>query len=158
MFFGEDHQIDLNSEYGTKGKHYSVRGLIKTFELFNFTDESLDDQDIALDPELLGQVFENLLAKVNPETSEAARKETGSFYTPREIVDFMVDESLVAFFETAVRREIPEAVNLEERLKNLLDYQGGTVQFTKQETTIWFKQFYQYSIRHVVPELSRWAC
>ncbi len=52
----------------------------------------------SLDPELLGQVFENLLASYNPETGETARKATGSYYTPREIVDYMVYESLGAFF------------------------------------------------------------
>ena len=51
---------------------------------------------MALDPELLGQVFENLLAAYNPETGETARKQTGSFYTPRAIVHYMVDESLIA--------------------------------------------------------------
>jgi type I restriction-modification system DNA methylase subunit len=39
-------------------------------------------------------VFENLLATYNPETGKQARKATGSFYTPREIVSYMVDESL----------------------------------------------------------------
>ncbi|MGI6258943.1 MAG: Eco57I restriction-modification methylase domain-containing protein [Anaerolineaceae bacterium] len=138
LFFGDEMQIDLNAEYGTTGRRYSVRGLLQTFERFNFTiDENTpDDQDIALDPELLGQVFENLLAKVNPETSEAARKETGSFYTPREIVDFMVDESLIAFFETSIKREIPEAQNLEDRLRDLLAYQGEMPIFTPQETDL----------------------
>ncbi|MEI7840535.1 MAG: TaqI-like C-terminal specificity domain-containing protein, partial [Methylococcaceae bacterium] len=46
------------------------------------------------------QVFENLLAAYNPETGTTARKQTGSFYTPREIVDYMVDESLIAYFES----------------------------------------------------------
>ena len=51
---------------------------------------------MALDPELLGKVFENLLAELTPETSEMARKQTGSYYTPRPVVDYMVDEALVA--------------------------------------------------------------
>ena len=50
--------------------------------------------EVALDPELLGKVFENLLGTYNPETRETARKDSGSFYTPREIVNFMVDEAL----------------------------------------------------------------
>ena len=52
---------------------------------------------MALDPELLGLVFENLLASYNPETQSTARKESGSFYTPRPIVDYMVEESLVHY-------------------------------------------------------------
>ena len=56
------------------------------------------DVEVALDPELLGKVFENLLASYNPETGQQARKATGSFYTPREIVNYMVDESLKQHF------------------------------------------------------------
>ena len=52
---------------------------------------------MALDPELLGKVFENLLGAYNPETKETARNQSGSFYTPREIVNYMVDESLIAY-------------------------------------------------------------
>jgi hypothetical protein len=44
----------------------------------------LDNIDVALDPELLGKVFENLLATYNPETGKQARKATGSFY-PQQI-------------------------------------------------------------------------
>ncbi|MBY5626507.1 Eco57I restriction-modification methylase domain-containing protein [Rhizobium leguminosarum] len=54
---------------------------------------------MALDPELLGKVFENLLASYNADTRTTARKKSGSFYTPREVVDYMVDEALVAYFE-----------------------------------------------------------
>ncbi len=136
LFFGDDTKIDLNDDYGTKDKTYTVRGLIKTFERFNFTiDENTpDDQDVALDPELLGQVFENLLARINPETSVAARKETGSFYTPREIVDFMVDESLLAFFQSYLLRIMPETQQLEPRLRALLSYHSDPPIFTEEET------------------------
>ena len=73
-----------------------VKGLIPILESFLFTVEenTPDEEDAALDPELLGRVFENLLAAVNPETSDAARKTTGSFYTPREVVHFMADQAL----------------------------------------------------------------
>ena len=136
LFFGDEIKVDLNDDYGTTGKTYSVRGLIRTFERFNFTiDENTpDDQDIALDPELLGQVFENLLARINPETSVAARNETGSFYTPREIVDFMVDESLLAFFQSYLLRIMPETQKLEPRLRALLSYHSEAPDFTEEET------------------------
>ena len=45
----------------------------------------------------MGKVFENLLGAYNPETKETARNQSGSFYTPREIVKYMVDESLIAY-------------------------------------------------------------
>lgn len=135
LFFSDDIKVDLNDDYGTIGKSYSVRGLINTFERFNFTiDENTpDDQDVALDPELLGQVFENLLARINPETSVAARNETGSFYTPREIVDFMVDESLLAFFQSYILRIMPEAQQLEPRLRSLLSYHSQQPDFSEEE-------------------------
>ena len=77
----------------------TVIGLIELFKQYNFTVEenSTTDTEVSLDPELLGRVFENLLAAYNPETQESARKSTGSYYTPREIVDYMVDESLKAY-------------------------------------------------------------
>lgn len=65
-------------------------------ETYNFTiDENVSfDEELSIDPEMLGRIFENLLAEINPETGESARKSTGSFYTPRAIVDHMVDRSL----------------------------------------------------------------
>ena len=75
------------------------KGLIPILNRYNFTIEenSPEEQQVALDPELLGKVFENLLGAYNPETKETARNQSGSFYTPREIVNYMVDESLIAY-------------------------------------------------------------
>lgn len=75
------------------------RGLISILSRYNFTIEenSPEEQQVALDPELLGKVFENLLGAYNPETKETARNQSGSFYTPREIVNYMVDESLISY-------------------------------------------------------------
>ena len=75
------------------------KGLLSILSRYNFTIEenSPEEQQVALDPELLGKVFENLLGVYNPETKETARNQSGSFYTPREIVNYMVDESLVAY-------------------------------------------------------------
>ena len=75
------------------------KGLISILGRYNFTIEenSPEEQQVALDPELLGKVFENLLGAYNPETKETARNQSGSFYTPREIVNYMVDESLITY-------------------------------------------------------------
>ena len=104
LFFGSASDIDLSRDFGEdkKKKHESVRGLITIFNDFKFTIEENTplEEEIALDPELLGKVFENLLASYNPETKTTARKQTGSFYTPREIVNYMVDESLIAYLKT----------------------------------------------------------
>lgn len=91
------------------------KGLIPLLKQYNFTvDENANDdesQEVALDPELLGKVFENLLASYNPETKETARKSTGSFYTPREIVNYMVDESLKAYLIEKCGSEHESAIN-----------------------------------------------
>lgn len=79
-----------------------LKKLLSFFERYHFTIEENTplDVQVAIEPEMLGQIFENLLAEINPETGESARKATGSYYTPREIVDYMVDQSLLAYFET----------------------------------------------------------
>lgn len=102
LFFGDEKNADLNTVYGTTNKKYNVRGLLNILSSFSFTidENSMDDQEVALDPELLGRVFENLLASFNPETATTARRATGSYYTPRGIVDYMVTESLKAYFKT----------------------------------------------------------
>ena len=99
LFFCDECEVDLNERYGTNNRRYKVRGLIDLFQRYKFTVEENTpmEEEVALDPELLGKVFENLLAAYNPETGVTARKQTGSFYTPREIVDYMVDESLIAY-------------------------------------------------------------
>lgn len=78
-------------------------GLINLLKAYNFTIEenAANDAEVSLDPELLGRVFENLLADYNEETQKSARNATGSFYTPREIVDYQVAESLGAYLTAA---------------------------------------------------------
>lgn len=96
----ENRRENLNAAYGDdQHGNEPVLGLITLLEQYNFTidESSQDEATVALDPELLGVVFENLLASYNPETATTARKQTGSFYTPREIVDYMVEESLIRY-------------------------------------------------------------
>ena len=102
LFFGEGvDEVNLNDVFGTKNKKYRPRGLLKIFDSYKFTIEENTpiEEEVALDPELLGKVFENLLASYNPDTKTTARKKSGSFYTPREVVDYMVDEALVSCLE-----------------------------------------------------------
>jgi predicted RNA methylase len=77
---------------------------VEILESYDFTvDESSSQyQQVAVDPEMLGRIFENLLASQNEETEKLAnqRKAFGAFYTPREIVDYMVNESIKAFLQT----------------------------------------------------------
>ena len=99
-------------------------GLFPLLKHYKFTVEENTpiEQEVALDPELLGKVFENLLAAYNPETGESARKQTGSYYTPRSIVDYMVEEALVATLAGQVRLTNGDEAFWEERLHYLLDY------------------------------------
>ena len=89
---------------------------VKKLEEFDFTvDESSSQyQQIAIDPEMLGRIFENLLASQNPDTEKMAnqRKAFGAFYTPREIVDYMVNESLKAYLENQLLPQLPEQSNV----------------------------------------------
>lgn len=103
LFFDGAEHADLSRAYGDSNHgNTKVRGLIEILKSYNFTIEENTPYEIevALDPELLGKVFENLLASYNPETKTTARKQTGSFYTPREIVNYMVDESIVAYLKS----------------------------------------------------------
>ncbi len=99
-------------------------GLFPLFSHYKFTVEENTpvEQEVALDPELLGKVFENLLAAHTPETGTTARKQTGSYYTPRDIVDYMVDEALVAVFKQKCTPTDGDAKLWDERLRYLLDY------------------------------------
>ena len=99
-------------------------GLIPLFNHYKFTVEENTpaEQEVALDPELLGKVFENLLAANNPETRETARKQTGSYYTPRQVVDYMVDESLTACLAEKTKSDDDDQDFWQERLRYLLDY------------------------------------
>jgi len=132
LFFAKEQSVDLNREYGTKNKKYLVEGIINLLSSYNFTiDENTpDDQDVALDPELLGKVFENLLASFNPETATTARKATGSYYTPREIVDYMVTESLKAYFKT----HLSDIKDLGQKLELLFSKENEENPFNQEES------------------------
>lgn len=128
LFFGDEvgRSIDLSQWYGDKNKKsVSARGITDILKRYNFTIEENTplDQEVSLDPELLGKAFENLLASYNPETKTSARKQTGSFYTPREIVQYMVDESLVAHLKRTCGDD------LESEYRKLLSY-------STEETTL----------------------
>ena len=136
LFFGEDvgRNIDLSEWYGdAKKKKVSAKGIIDILSHYNFTIEENTplEQEVSLDPELLGKVFENLLASYNPETQTTARKQTGSFYTPREIVQYMVDESLVAHLKRSVGND------MEPKLRQLVQYNDIEPELTaNQKKTI----------------------
>lgn len=76
-------------------------GILDVFDRYNFTvkeDEPLD-KEVAVDPEMLGKVFENLLEVKD-------RKSKGTYYTPREIVHYMCQESLINYLDTSINSGI----------------------------------------------------
>lgn len=117
LFFGPEREVDLSADYNDKKfGRVPVRGLIHIFNRYHFTIEENTpiEQEVALDPELSGKVFENLLAAYNPETGATARKQTGSFYTPREIVNYMVDEALIACLKEKLTAKIAKNTKTKE--------------------------------------------
>lgn len=105
---------------------HEEKGIFPLFSRYKFTVEENTpiEQEVALEPELLGRVFENLLGDYNPETQSSARKSTGSYYTPRQIVDYMVDEALIAYFLQKVE-PFDDRDSLEKRIRaDLLAYEA----------------------------------
>ncbi|QPC83765.1 N-6 DNA methylase [Phototrophicus methaneseepsis] len=107
--------------------------IFDTFDLYNFTvreDEPLE-KEVAVDPEMLGKVFENLLEVID-------RKSKGAFYTPREIVHYMCQESLINYLATAMgdavpREELATFIRVGElAVQNDTAKEAGTVTYTYQ--------------------------
>ena len=84
-------------------------GLLDMFDRYNFTVNEAEplEKEVAIDPEMLGKVFENLI-------EENLRKGLGSYYTPREIVHYMCQESLINYLNTALN-SASETIGREKR-------------------------------------------
>ena len=74
------------------------KALFDFLDSYNFTidENDSDDAEIGIDPEMLGRIFENLLED---------NKDKGAFYTPKEIVDFMCKESIIAYLQNDATTE-----------------------------------------------------
>ena len=93
--------------------------LFITFDTYNFTvDESSPEfQHVAIDPEMLGRIFESLLAEqIDENTGNSKKKATGAFYTPREIVSYMCEQSLIEYLKT----KVPDAPDRDRRIDELV--------------------------------------
>ena len=119
-------------------------GILDVFDRYNFTvkeDEPLE-KEIAIDPEMLGKVFENLLEVKD-------RKSKGTYYTPREIVHYMCQESLINYlatetnidrkklnllmhFDTFMAQKMPK----EKRMKAIAMWEGEVKDIEKSLDTI----------------------
>ncbi len=128
-FFPKDRQGKHQVMYNLKIPNRWFYDLFQTLEQFNFTidENSLNDAEVSIDPEMLGTIFENLLAEIDPDTQNSARNATGSFYTPREVVDYMVEQSLV---QSLINKT---GINKEKEFKELFK-EGGSNLFSQSET------------------------
>lgn len=92
----EPHEDDWYGEDSLSMPEGFFERLFAHFENFNFTtDESTPEyEQVAIDPEMLGRVFESLLATQLEESGAQARKAKGAFYTPREVVAYMCKEAI----------------------------------------------------------------
>ena len=121
--FADDPKYD-NELHVPADLFFDGKGLFTIFRGYKFTVEENTplDQEVALDPELLGRVFENLLAAYNPETRDTARKATGSYYTPRPVVDYMVGQAITEALTAVVAPDDGDIGFWRERLEYLLDH------------------------------------
>ena len=132
---GGGRRIDAFTDNPAQGKDLRVParlffddgGLFPLFRGYKFTVEENTplDREVALDPELLGRAFENLLASWSEETRETARKATGSYYTPRHVVDYMAGAALAAALERKARPADGDSGFWRERLDYLLAWEAA---------------------------------
>jgi len=151
LFFGKDIPVNISIATGNPtDTAVKIDGLFTILDAFKFTvtENTPIEEEIALDPELLGRIFENLLAEYNPETEKTARKQTGSFYTPRDIVDYMVNESLKAYLHSALCRKLPAVTpaDASEGLDILFTYTEREHAFTAEEKRILVDAIYDAAI------------
>lgn len=92
------HHPDFDYAILTEKSWSNARGFLDFLDAFNFTvhEDSPDDHTVAVDPEMLGHIFENLLED---------NKDKGAFYTPKEIVHYMCQESLTEYLTTHLSKE-----------------------------------------------------
>jgi len=134
LFFGAERSVPEIAVLLGESTAPKARGLLHIFRDYKFTIEENTplEQDIALDPELLGRAFENLLASVNPETGTVARKSTGSFYTPREIVHYMVEEALVRYLLGALAPD-GASEDLDQKIRELVSEEQPSHRLNSRE-------------------------
>lgn len=123
--------FNLNDELFYNGKD----GILDIFDRYNFTINENDsyETEVAVDPEMLGKVFENLL-----DISE--KKSKGAFYTPREIVRYMTNESIINYLLANLKD-----TNIK---KEELDYLFNLGEFSKEYD---LQKFEQDFLKHGIP-------
>jgi len=112
-------KLFTNSEFVEEG--IVGTGVLDVFDRYNFTVNEAEplEKEVAIDPEMLGKVFENLI-------EENLRKGLGAYYTPREIVHYMCQQSLINYLDIALntakqlvpRADIDTFIHLGEQISH----------------------------------------
>lgn len=104
-------------------EHKGLNGILKSYK-FTLDENTPFEEDIALDPEMLGLVFENLLAELDPNLDESTiksiRKLTGSYYTPRKTIFEMVNDSLFLYLVKYITDKYPTLTNIRKQISDLV--------------------------------------
>jgi len=126
-------------------------GILDIFDRYNFTidENTAFEKEIAVDPEMLGKVFENLLP-------DNLRKGKGAYYTPREIVAYMTKESLVNYLISKIApADSDDKSKIEEKVRRLFDYKD--LYINKKNKDKYGKEFEQqfYEMLDIVEDVNK---
>lgn len=130
LFYGIEIEQSISKGKGTKVttqiqkiEHKGLNGILKSYK-FTLDENTPYEEDIALDPEMLGLVFENLLAELDPNLEESTiksiRKLTGSFYTPRKTILEMVNDSLYLYLNNYLKKYYSGLKDRKKKVNNLI--------------------------------------
>jgi len=102
--------------------------LFDFFEQYNFTidENSPDEHEVGIDPEMLGHIFENLLEE---------NKDKGAYYTPKEIVQYMCQESLIQYLTTNFDK-VSNFVKVEDDINNFIRNQIPSLALMQKDNAV----------------------
>ena len=140
LFYGIETDETVTKGKGAKAtnvvekvEHKGLNGILKSYK-FTLDENTPFEEDIALDPEMLGLVFENLLAELDPNLEESTinsiRKMTGSFYTPRKTIYEMVNDCLFLYLSKFLQKNYPKIEDIKKLVSDLVYFNELTVQNT----------------------------
>jgi hypothetical protein len=140
LFYGIETDETVTKGKGAKAtkvvekvEHKGLNGILKSYK-FTLDENTPFEEDIALDPEMLGLVFENLLAELDPNLEESTinsiRKMTGSFYTPRKTIYEMVNDSLFLYLTKFLQKNYQQIEELKKQVSDLVYFNQVLVQNT----------------------------
>lgn len=132
LFYGIEVEAEVTKGRGARAttsiekvEHKGLNGILKSYK-FTLDENTPFEEDIALDPEMLGLVFENLLAELDPNLEESTiksiRKQTGSYYTPRKVIFEMVNDSLNLYLSKYIAENYPKIKNAKTKINDLVYY------------------------------------